>query len=888
MSSPGCLPRSSLIILPVWARVFFSSSLLTIFILAGCIQGERAAGPGEAAGAPLSAPAPYEFVLSTGPATSHEYGLSRYEAWNPDQHFRITFTGSGLQVFPQDSIESAWSWGLELAAFGREGAPATLRAAEIVAVGNRMAYVRGDQTEWYVNDPGGIEHGFTLETPPAGDITLPLQISFRVLGDLIPQALEEDEGISFLAPDGGPILRYGSLHAFDADGRKLPADMRVATRAGAPGGRIVLTVHDRAATYPITIDPLISSTTKLMPADLAPLDHYGHSVDLNGYSAIAGSPFHNAVGEDSGAAYVFSQSGDEWLQDAELLPSDLAPLDEFGHAVAIDGYRALVGAPLRNEVGNNSGAAYVFTLSSDGWVQEAKLLPSDLAPLDHFGYSVDISGNTAVIGAPLRNEVGDNSGAAYVFRRSGGEWMEEAKLTPSDLAPLDQFGYSVSVDAYRALIGAPLHNEVGNNSGAAYVFTDMSDGWTQEAKLVPGTLAPLDHFGYSVSISGDWAAAGAPLHNTVGDDAGAAYVFWRSSGGWSEDAMITPSDLAPLDNFGYSVSVRGSALVAGSPLRNDVGNNSGAAYLFRRSSGEWSQFAKLTAGDLAPLDHFGTSVSAGCNSVGVGSPLRNDIGDNSGAAYVFPDLFDVCYDENGDDDNGAPSLPPASGSGGSGFTIKVVLSTSGADANATGILQFRSDATGSGFEARMDKLAPGSYDLNVAGETQTTFEVGSKEQARLKFHTAPEPGTDTLPLKFDPRGEKVEVSQGASTYLFARFPENPGEKTASSPKPPKIRLRAALQPSDKMPGAAAELEFRSNKGRERVRLKLKGAPWGDYTLQVSGVDVGMLHVERGKGKLKFDSEPKKGKLLLNFDPRGRHIKIMHGNEIAFEADFPAE
>jgi hypothetical protein len=219
-----------------------------------------------------------------------------------------------------------------------------------------------------------------------------------------------------------------------------------------------------------------------------------------------------AVGSNhTGAAYVFTRSGSTWTQQAKLTASDAAASDSFGFSVAIAGSTAAVGA-----VGSNhTGAAYVFTRSGSTWTQQAKLTASGGIAGDEFGYSVALSGSTAVVGA-INNNAG--TGAAYVFTRSGSTWTQQAKLTASDGAASDFFGYSVAIVTTTAVVGAP--DNLG--TGAAYIFTGSGSTWTQQAKLTVSGSPANDFFGQSVSLSGTTAVVGAYGRKTF---TGAAYVF---------------------------------------------------------------------------------------------------------------------------------------------------------------------------------------------------------------------------------------------------------------------------------------------------------------------------------------------------------------------------
>lgn len=200
-----------------------------------------------------------------------------------------------------------------------------------------------------------------------------------------------------------------------------------------------------------------------MASDGAAGDQLGASVSISGDIALVAATFDGDNGADSGSAYVFRDNGSAWIEEAKLLPSDGASGDQFGRAVSVSGDIALVGAPNDDDNGSVSGSAYVFRYEGSAWIEEAKLLPSDGALGDQFGYSVSISGDTALVGARYDD---DTSGSAYAFRYDGSAWIEEAKLLPSDAGSV--FGESVSISGHTALVGSPFDSP--NLSGSAYVF----------------------------------------------------------------------------------------------------------------------------------------------------------------------------------------------------------------------------------------------------------------------------------------------------------------------------------------------------------------------------------------------------------------------------------
>jgi len=264
---------------------------------------------------------------------------------------------------------------------------------------------------------------------------------------------------------------------------------------------------------------------KLLASDGATDDMFGASVSLSGDTALVGARGDDDNGSASGSAYVFARNGTSWTQEAKLLASDGAAQDYFGISVSLSGDTALVGARFDDDNGNKSGSAYVFARRGTSWTQEAKLLAGDGAANDWFGDSVSLSGDTALVGARFDDDNGSASGSAYVFARNGTSWTQEAKLLPSDGATYDEFGGSVSLSGDTALVGAPLDANNGSYSGSAYVFARSGTSWAQAAKLRARYGATYDWFGGSVSLSGDTALVGAHADDDNGSDSGSAYVF---------------------------------------------------------------------------------------------------------------------------------------------------------------------------------------------------------------------------------------------------------------------------------------------------------------------------------------------------------------------------
>ena len=272
---------------------------------------------------------------------------------------------------------------------------------------------------------------------------------------------------------------------------------------------------------------------KLVAVDGATIDQFGTSVALSEDTALVGVRFDNVgTNINQGSAHVFTRSGRRWLQQAKLVADDGAVNDQFGSSVALSGDTSLVGASLDNVRDTiDQGSAYVFTRSGATWVQQARLLAGDGAMNDRFGSSVALSGETALVGA-YTDDVGGtvDQGSAYVFARSGTTWSQQAQLLAGDGAMNDQFGYSVAISGDTALMGSSLDDVGANvNQGSVLVFARSGTMWTQKAQLVAVDGAVNDQFGHSVALSGGNVLVGAPSDDGVvpfgNPDEGAAYVF---------------------------------------------------------------------------------------------------------------------------------------------------------------------------------------------------------------------------------------------------------------------------------------------------------------------------------------------------------------------------
>jgi len=384
---------------------------------------------------------------------------------------------------------------------------------------------------------------------------------------------------------------------------------------------------------------------KLLASDGVSNAGFGHSVSVSGDYAIVGAYGDDDNGTYSGSAYIFKWDGTSWIEQQKLLASDGAAHDHFGHSVFVSGDYAIVGAVFDDDDdnGTNSGSVYIFKRDGTVWSEQVKLIASDGADGDFFGYSISICGDYAIVGACLDDDNGTYSGSAYIFKKSdtSGDpnWYEEAKLTASDGAADDRFGRGVSVSGDYAIVGAYWNDDNGSKSGSAYIFkksdTPGDPNWYEQDKLTASDAAAGDEFGIGVSVSGDYAIVGAVFNDDNGAESGSAYIFKRDGMVWSEQVKLIASDGEDNDNFGYSVSVSGDYAIVGA-----YGDDSrtGSAYIFKCDGTVWGEQVKLIASDDAAYDLFGTSVSISGYYAIVGAYGNDDKGSSSGSAYVFDNI----------------------------------------------------------------------------------------------------------------------------------------------------------------------------------------------------------------------------------------------------------
>ncbi len=367
-------------------------------------------------------------------------------------------------------------------------------------------------------------------------------------------------------------------------------------------------------------------------------NYLGHAVAISGDRALIGAYQYSSY---RGAAYVYKWapgSPGSWAQEGgRLFPAGLANSDYFGRAVAIDGDYAVIGAYGDDTYGSRSGAAYVYQRSGSSWVYRAKLMADDANVGDWFGESVAISGDTILVGAPASDTL---TGAVYAFVGSGSSWGQQQKINAGFR---DHFGVALAIDGDTAIVGADLDDHgAGANAGSAYVYVRSGGTWALEQRLDAGSDgAAQDRFGLSVAIDGDTALIGAwRADDGSTSDVGAAYVWARNGATWTkrQRLMAAAGDRQSADGFGRSVSISGDVALIGSWQDGGFQSLGGAAYAFLFDGASWVQEEKLGASDAGVHDKFGASVGISGDKAVVGAPYKGST--NAGGAYLYNGLFD--------------------------------------------------------------------------------------------------------------------------------------------------------------------------------------------------------------------------------------------------------
>ncbi|MCK5147316.1 T9SS type A sorting domain-containing protein [bacterium] len=376
--------------------------------------------------------------------------------------------------------------------------------------------------------------------------------------------------------------------------------------------------------------------TLILAADGLAGDQFGYGLDIDGeYAIIGASENDNINGTNAGAAYIYKYDGTEWLLQQKIIAGDGVEDDLFGYSVALSDEYAVVGAPWVNAGSDKAGAAYIFKRQGTIWNQQAKLVADDAGEDNRLGINVAIDGSYAFAGAFFDDDHGPRTGSAYVFKRDGETWAEQQKLLASDAAENDWFGVAISVDGEYAAIGARTDdNENGINAGAVYVFNRDGETWTEQQKLIAGDGGYDDRF-HKCVLNGSQLVIGAYSDDVFGINSGSVYLFERSGTTWTEQIKFIAPGGAPRDEFGRNLDFDGHRIVVGAFYDDNNGINSGSVYTYVHDGSSWNCEMKIIASDGAGNDWFGRPVAIDSEHLLVAAKLNDDMGINSGSVYAY-------------------------------------------------------------------------------------------------------------------------------------------------------------------------------------------------------------------------------------------------------------
>jgi len=358
--------------------------------------------------------------------------------------------------------------------------------------------------------------------------------------------------------------------------------------------------------------------------------YFGRNVTVDGDIAIVGADAEDTQANNAGAAYVFRLTDGEWIQETMLTADDGVESDRFGRAMARSGDAIIIGAPLRQTSGNDSGAAYIYRYDGSHWNQEAVLTASNADVFAHFGNTVDISGNLAIVGAWGEKTLATSAGAAYIFEFDGSTWNETDILRPSTpAAHNDFFGDEVSISDNIAFVSSPGNDLAGEGAGAVFVYRNNGSGWIEDEILVspnpsPGTAHEAAH-----AWDGHHLVVGSS-----GEDGtvGAAYVYRNDGTAMTLVQKLQSSDAVVGGAFGANVGVSGDFIVVGAPWLSSNASFPAEAYVFHFNGTQWEETLKLTA--KAPRDAFET-ISVSDGNVIIGAQNEDTRAVDAGAAYIY-------------------------------------------------------------------------------------------------------------------------------------------------------------------------------------------------------------------------------------------------------------
>ena len=383
---------------------------------------------------------------------------------------------------------------------------------------------------------------------------------------------------------------------------------------------------------------VIKQEAKLTPSVSSTNAFFGLSIDIKNDRMAIGAPGQAGLaGGLRGAVFVFDRIAGNWTETAAiadaLVPNNGDP--NFGAALSLDGDQIAIGAPdAWGSVPSSRGLAFVFEKSGNSWIEEAVFDPGILT--QYFGSSVDLDGDMLAVGAPINYAVAPyvKPGMVFVYVRGPSGWSTQSTLYPNDVHGEHAFGSTVKLNGDVLLVGSARADGLNPTTGAVYVYKRSGANWNLQQKITASDGQEGDNFGAALSLGADTLLVGAPqadVHGTF--NAGAAYLFQKQAGTWTQHGkLVSPSYWAGVKFFGpytaSTVALDGDVLAFG-----EVGAE--YAHIAMRHGANWLHELQFQPPDKKPADNFGRAVGLSLPTLAVGSPFADVSGQDTGAVYVY-------------------------------------------------------------------------------------------------------------------------------------------------------------------------------------------------------------------------------------------------------------
>lgn len=388
---------------------------------------------------------------------------------------------------------------------------------------------------------------------------------------------------------------------------------------------------------PVNCPSSVGGELRLAPSGVNENAVFGSLVEIDGSFAAVSAPGDPNGVSGSGAVWLFRLGPIGWQIEGRLIAPAPEAFDRYGDSIGLSGDTLVVGAHLRDGVLSDEGAAYVYRRNPTTalWELEATLSRSDPGPQsgNSFGHGVAIDGHRIVVGSTGDDDAATDAGAFYVFDRVGATWSQTNKVVPGDGAggPAGLYGARVAVDGDTIVVSDNADDTKGPDAGAIYVY----DASYAETKLFGADSLAGDGFGFAIDVDGDLIIAGAPGYDEAFASTGTAYLFERSGGSWSQIVRLKDPNAGAGALFGHGVAIDGGHAVAGAP--GDSGGIGATHVIVRKSGGGWTRLPKLVNAGADPSDPaaFGIDVAASGLLVLGGALAEDGTATDSGAAYSF-------------------------------------------------------------------------------------------------------------------------------------------------------------------------------------------------------------------------------------------------------------